>query len=323
MPKVSVIIPTYNYARYLGEAVQSVLDQTLGDFELIVVDDGSTDNTREVVGGFKDSRIRYIYQENRGAAAAQNTGIKSSCGEYIAILGADDTWLPQSLESRAKLLDLHPDVALVCSDIYIFDNNTGATLGRLWHDMPAHYRLDLQRATQKPLIDLIAWGCFIWPQAAILRRLVFAEVGYFDESFSTCEDWDLFLRIVQRFSIKTIDVPLARIRRHNVSLTANNERMHGGEVATLHKLLRSGSLSQEERKLVKRKLAPMHLRYGRQAIQVGKLKEGKNALIAAIKVKPWGFKPYLHLIMSLLGNKKLIVFKPWKKRLSSTSSVAR
>jgi len=90
MPKVSVIIPTYNYGRFLGEALQSVLDQTFDDFDLIVVDDGSTDNTKEVVASFEDNRIKYIYQQNRGVAAAQNVGILASKGEYVALLGADD-----------------------------------------------------------------------------------------------------------------------------------------------------------------------------------------------------------------------------------------
>lgn len=100
--KVSVIIPTYNYGRFLGEAIQSVLDQTFTDFELIVVDDGSTDNTKEVVSSFKDSRIKYIFQENCGVSAAQNTGIRASTGEYIAILGSDDKWFPENLETPGK-----------------------------------------------------------------------------------------------------------------------------------------------------------------------------------------------------------------------------
>ena len=135
MPVVSAIIPTYNFGRFLGEAIQSVLDQTFTDFELIVVDDGSTDDTREVVGSFNDSRIRYIYQENRGLPAARNTGIKASRGEYIAFLDSDDIWLTQNLELKVKSLDSHPDAGLVCSDGYNFDDATGAIIGTLWHDV--------------------------------------------------------------------------------------------------------------------------------------------------------------------------------------------
>ena len=121
MPKVSVVMPAYNYGRFLGEAIQSVLDQTFQDFELIVVDDGSTDNTKEVIGSFTDRRIKYIYQQNRGVSTALNVGISASRGEYIALLDADDIWLPHNLEKGVEVLDEHAEVGFSYGQAYLMD----------------------------------------------------------------------------------------------------------------------------------------------------------------------------------------------------------
>ena len=115
MPRVSVIIPTYNRANMVGDAVQSVLEQSYADWELIVVDDGSQDNTRDVLADYSDPRIRYIYQENRKLPGARNTGIRAGTGEYVAFLDSDDLFTPGKLERQVAVLDRSPDVGLVAS----------------------------------------------------------------------------------------------------------------------------------------------------------------------------------------------------------------
>lgn len=319
MTRVSVIIPAYNYARFLGDAIQSVLDQTFTDFELIVVDDGSTDNTREVVDSFKDSRIRYIYQENRGLSAAENTGIKASHGEYIAILGADDIWLPQNLELKVKALDYRPDIGLVCSDAWLFDNKTGDTISRYWHDKPSYHSwVDPRRAAREPLKELLYFGCFIPPQATVVRRLVFTKVGYFDESLLNYDDWDMFVRIVKLFPIEIIDVPLVRLRRHGDNMGTNWEKMFLGEAVVLHKAIRNYSLSKEELELVRirqrglRRRALELLRDGRQAIRSGKVAVGREALLTYIKINPWGVRPYFYLALSFLGSRGILMLRTRK-----------
>jgi glycosyltransferase involved in cell wall biosynthesis len=314
VPKVSVIIPAYNRAHFLGEAIQSVLDQTFPDFELIVVDDGSTDNTKEVVESFKDPRIRYIYQENRGQSAAQNTGIKASGSEYIAILGSDDMWLPQNLELKVKVLDARPDVALVCSDTYFFDDRTGAILGRFWHDKRFTYPVNPGKATQQPLREMLSHGCFIAPQMAVVRRQVFTEVGYFDESLRRGDDWDMFVRIVRRFpAIETIDMPLGRNRQHDGRLTANQEGEYEWGVVIFNKALNNYSLSGSECKLIKRRLAGWHFQYGHEMMMEGGITEGRQRLLASIKVNPWSIRPYIYLALSFLGTKPILTLRSWKK----------
>ena len=118
MPRVSVVIPTYNRAGYVSEAVKSVLNQTFHDFEVIVVDDGSTDNTPDVIDSFKDTRIRYLYQENRGVSAAMNTGILASTAEYIAILDSDDVLVEEALQKSVAFLDEHPEVGYCFGQSY-------------------------------------------------------------------------------------------------------------------------------------------------------------------------------------------------------------
>jgi len=314
--KVSVIIPTYNRAGYLGEAIQSVLDQAFGDFELIVVDDGSTDSTREVVSSFIDTRVRYIYQENGGVSSARNTGIKASEAEYIAFIDSDDIWLPGNLELKVKLLDSRPEVGLVCSDAYFFDNNTGTTLGRRWHDRTLHDWVNLEKIAKQPLKELLYKGCFIMPQATMIRRRVFATVGYFDESLPTSEDWDLFVRIFQRFPLEIIDIPLLKIRRHGTSLSENQEKVYRGAVVAVNKAIGSGSFSGEELKLLKERLAFEHSRYGRWALISGKEAAARKALLTSIRINPWSLRSYAYLALSLLGGRKFLALKSWKKKLS-------
>jgi glycosyltransferase involved in cell wall biosynthesis len=318
MPKVSVVIPTYNRTHFIAEAMQSVIDQTFTDFELIVVDDGSTDNTREVVSSFKDHRIKYIYyQENKGASSAQNTGIRASTGEYVAILGSDDIWLPQNLELQVKLLDSRPDIALVCSDMYLFDNNSRKLLGRFWHDKHSDAYINPQKVTQHALKRLLEKGCFIGPQATLMRRAVLTEVGCFDESLVTHEDWDLFVRIVKRFPICINDIPLTMVRKHGISLQSSTERMYNGAVRVLGKAMSSYSLTGQELRLIERRLARTHFRHGRHMVMNGSMTMGRKRLWNAIRTNPWCVRPYIYLALSLLGKRVILSTKSWKKRLSS------
>src|SRR5437867_1708261 len=121
MPKVSIVIPTYNYGRYVVEAVESVLNQSFQDREVIVVDDGSTDDTRERLERFR-GRIRYIYQRNKGLPAARNTGIRAARGAYVAFLDSDDLWLPEKLALQVPILDTRQQVGMVYTDAHLFDD---------------------------------------------------------------------------------------------------------------------------------------------------------------------------------------------------------
>jgi glycosyltransferase involved in cell wall biosynthesis len=322
MPKVSVVIPTYDRAHFLDDAIRSVLAQTFDDFELIIVDDGSTDNTREVVNSFEDSRIKYIYQENRGVSAAYNSGILASSSEFIAFLDSDDLWLPQKLELQVKLLDSRPDVALVCSDGYIFDNRTNSTLGRFWRGVPFGYRVDPQRASREPLKEMLFWGCFITESLVMVRREVFNEVGGYDESLRDHVDWDMYVRVCQRFAIETIDTPLAKKRKHEANLSSNFDLLYKGAEIVLNKAIHSYSLKPDELSILRRRLARTLFRYGRGLVERGRIAQGRKKLLASIKVNPWPIIPYIWLMGSflgsrliLLGGRLVLILRSWKKWL--------
>jgi glycosyltransferase involved in cell wall biosynthesis len=317
MPKVSVIVPTYNRAHFLAEAIQSVLDQTFQDFEVMVVDDGSTDNTKEVVDRFQDPRIKYIYRRNRGLSAARNTGIKASIGEYIALLDSDDIWLPQNLELNVKLLDSRPDIALVCSDLYEFNNDTGATIRRLWRNRSGRYWRELQDGTRQPLTEYLSGRASLRIVTVIMRRQVFDEAGYFDEALQAFEDFDMYVRIFQRFSsIGIINMPLVRVRKHRAHLSRDYDKVHTSMLIGINKIINSNSLSKEHIRFIRRrKLAAVYCDSGWVKIARGEVAIGRERLIAAIRVNPWRVRPYLYLAFSFLGSRPIQAFKSWKRQL--------
>lgn len=317
MSKVSVIIPTYNRAELIIETIQSVLDQTFDDFEIIVVDDGSTDNTKQVVDGFKDSRIKYIYQENRGVANARNNGIKASSGEYIAFLDSDDMWLPENLELKVKMLDSHPDVALVSSDCYLIDDDTGATVHRFWDKRPYDHLLEQVGGPRQPL----ALATLLTPTAALIRRRVFVEeVGVFDESLRYSSDWDIWLRILPRLPIKMIDTPLAKYRKHKDRLTyGHSTGRYLAGVTVLTKAIGDGCIPENDAKFLRRKLAVKHMEYGWFMITKGEINLGRKKLLDSIKGNPWRIRTYFFLAVSMLGKRGVIIFRRAKFLLSKTN----
>lgn len=206
MPKVSVIIPTYNCGQYICQAVDSVLAQTYRDFELVVVDDGSTDNTRELLMQF-GKNLRYIYQENKGMTAARNTGIKNSSGEYIAFLDSDDIWLPNKLERQVKLLDEAPEVGLVyCWHYYIDEQGNRC---KFWNNEVGRSFESGSRLFEKLIERNVISGGGSTP---VIRRECLAKSGMFDEALSYCGDWDLWLRISMDYIIAVIPEPLGCYR---------------------------------------------------------------------------------------------------------------
>jgi hypothetical protein len=201
MPTVSVVIPCYNHARFLADAIASALCQTRPPEEVIVIDDGSTDDTPSVVRRF-EHRISYLRQDNRGLAAARNAGIRRARGELIALLDSDDLWLPTFLQVMMPVIADHPGAALYYSawqpmDV---DGQEVATWGPSRHAPPAEVYATLLRAD------------FLVPSAVILRRTAVLDAGLFDESLRSQEDWDLWLRLARRWPVVGTAAPLVRYR---------------------------------------------------------------------------------------------------------------
>ncbi|HET9530055.1 MAG TPA: glycosyltransferase [Blastocatellia bacterium] len=205
MPRVSVVIPTYNRAELLNETIKSVLNQSFKALEIIVVDDGSTDDTREVVSGL-NGPIKYIYQENKGRSAARNRGFKLSSGEYICFLDSDDLFSLEKVGRQVELLDSHKEIGFVYSD-YAFIDRSGMLL-----DKPLIYsRHPLQKGF---ILKHLLHFDFIPPSTVMVRRTCLETVGLFDSALEPAEDFDWLLRLAGRYEASYVAEPLCRIRMH-------------------------------------------------------------------------------------------------------------
>ena len=191
---VSVVLTCYNGSRWISEAIESVLAQTYEDFELLVVDDGSIDNCKEIVSSYLyDERVRYLYQQNRGFSAALNSGIKASSGCFIGFLGQDDIWLPNKLEFQMKYLNKHKEVALVYSNYYSIDSED-RIMRAIRANMPTF-------PSKHEVVKRLFLNNFIGFETVLLRRECFDGVGLFDERMVAFSDHDMWLRIAGRFDI--------------------------------------------------------------------------------------------------------------------------
>jgi len=191
MPSVSVIIPTYNRARYVTKAIESVLAQTYHDYEIIVIDDGSTDNTKEVLQPYMD-RIRYIYQQNAGVSAARNTGISEARGEWIAFLDSDDEWLPEKLDVQMEYVARHPEIIAHTVNIDLSDyGSTGETSFSHCGFSPK----EKEGIIREPFLPHFKYRTLQMPPGVICRKKAAVQAGLFDESLSICEDYDFMCRL--------------------------------------------------------------------------------------------------------------------------------
>jgi glycosyltransferase involved in cell wall biosynthesis len=214
MVTVSVVVPTYNMSRYLEECLDSVLEQSFRDFEIIVVDDGSTDGTAEVAARY-EGRIRYERQENRGVAEALNTGIALAKGEYVALLAADDTLCPESLAVRVWLLDRNPNVGMVSGCALMVD----AAGEPQWPHRPIRREGATHQSSEAALRYLLSGNAVVC-STVMMRRAVLQRVGGFRQESMPGEDWEMWLRIAGISDVMYLSASLARVRMHEESLTA-------------------------------------------------------------------------------------------------------
>lgn len=231
----SVIIPTYNHAAYLGDAVMSVLRQTYDRIEIIVVDDGSTDGTAEVVAGFGD-RVRYIWQENQGLSAARNAGIRAARGEYIALLDADDMYEPAFLGTMVDLMESAGADGVFCGYRFVDDAD---------RPLPQH---EARPVPAGELYRLLLDGNFLVPESMLVRRRCYEGAGLFDESLRACEDWDMWLRLARDYTIVGTGKILTRHRVLAGSMSTDPVRMLENRLAVLEAHLGPAQETVEQRR---------------------------------------------------------------------------
>jgi len=288
MPKVSVIIPTYNRADFLESSIASVLSQTYKDFEIIVVDDNSCDRTHEVVKNIKDQRMKYIrHSKNKGPSAARNTAILSAKGEYISFLDDDDEWIPEKLQKQVELLEkCEPKICGIYSNRLVVDKLSNQIVSS---SLPSS-------KVRGNLLSQLAIHNQINTCTVLLRKRCLDEVGLFDETISYMEDRDLWIRLSLNWDFEYINEPLTMtyVHKHGHLSARLKEQVEGRE-----KLLeRYSNLFNRNRKT----WSKLHLLQGAQYCQLKDMKKGRKNILMGIIIYPFYLKAYLHLFSSLLGS---------------------
>jgi glycosyltransferase involved in cell wall biosynthesis len=276
-PLVSVIIPTYNRSRYIAEAIRSVQGQTHTDVEIIVADDGSTDNTRDIVSKF-DPGVTYLQLPHRGQpAATRNAGLRAAEGEYVAFLDSDDLFLPGKLALQLGALEQHPEAGLAYSNGYFFRDDPQVPTGRTLDGLPT--------PTGDALSDLLR-GNFLTSPVVLVRHDCLDAVGAFDESpeLFAVEDYDLWLRIAVRFPFVYAPGDVAAIRRHEESISRDVASLRSRALAVLAKLEASHpELTSPQRAALNEGFARHHGAIAEALLRRRELPEGLDHLRQAFR----------------------------------------
>lgn len=246
VPVVSVIIPAYNVAPFIGDTIRSVLAQTFSDYEVIIINDGSPDTVEleAVLESYLD-RIVYLKQENRGAGAARNTGLRAARGEFVAFLDGDDEWLPNFLEKQLELIRSGPGYDLVYADAKLFGNSPKAR-GTVMQREPSEGPVTFE--------SLIAERCLVNTSSVLARREPILEVGLFDETLRNSQDFDLWVRLAKRDGAR-MNYQREVLARHRVwqgSLASDGIKSVEGELRVLAKVSQRTDLTPEERETLSR-----------------------------------------------------------------------
>lgn len=269
-------MPTHNRAKYIMQSINSILAQTYTDYEIIVIDDNSTDNTKEALKIY-EGKIRYFFRGGHGAAASRNFGISQAQGEYIAFLDDDDLWLPQHLEINVSILEKNPAIAFVCGDAHVINEHG-----------------EMKKTLIKPpelteTFETLLEGNFVLNLTSTIRKKIFLDYGGYDQKLVNKEDYDLWLRVAKNYKFKHSGQISALYREHGHQLTS---RLEAG-LKDHQKILAKPEIIQGVSFFLKhRAFARIYYRFGKDFLKEGKLREAGACFIRAILHCPWIGKYY-------------------------------
>jgi glycosyltransferase involved in cell wall biosynthesis len=280
-PLVSVIIPTYNRAAYLQKALQSVKEQTYQCLEIIVIDDGSTDDTGKMLENY-GGQLSYFYQENRGISGARNAGIKRARGEFIAFLDSDDYWLPDKTAQQLALFKQHPEYGLVaarCASIRL----------------DGSYREKNRPGRSGWVLEDLFKANFIRTSAAMVKQECFKNIGLFDEELRECEEYDLWLRIAAQYPMGFINKSLAVYVDNPAGVSTDSLT---GRLYRLRVLEKKYLQDKIPANLYARRIADTCHYIGRHYIKRGEKEQGVQYLLKAQKLRPAHLKNIIYLFLA-------------------------
>jgi glycosyltransferase involved in cell wall biosynthesis len=292
-PKVSVIMPSYNYARFLPVSIKSVLSQSYSNLELIITDDCSTDESREIVEHWKklDKRVvPVLHQVNQGLARARNSGLAVCSGEFVALCDADDIWNPGKLEAQMKCFERQPELGLVHSDGAIIDgtgNLTGQRFSALYHGKS-------QKASGY-LFETLCERNFLCVPTVILRREAIDYAGGFEENLRSLEDWVCWAKVSRKYPFHYIDDTLVQYRIHGAGLSSNPKGMAQNRVKAFRFLL--DTFSDIPSPLRSKMLYSL----GVSLLETGEFREAAAAFLDSARANPMQIRSWLRCCQSLLG----------------------
>ncbi len=279
-PLVSIVIPTCNGARYLAATLESVFAQTFRDFEVIVVDDASDDDTPAVLAPYRE-RICLLRRETRGGPAqARNTAIRQARGALIAFQDADDLWLPEKLELQVAFLENRPEIGVVYADFAVFDESGFTNLSK---------KQELGGLPDGKIFHHLLAGRFIGMATVMVRKSCLDKVGLFDESLTGAEDYNLYLRLAHEFSFGFLDHVLLHKRWHKTNLSHNYAQMCRDEIANYHKI---AALFPAAAVPIRKLSAHTYFRFGHYDFSNGHFASARSRFAKAIGHAPLNWRAY-------------------------------
>lgn len=308
-PLISVIIPTYNRALYLADAIGSVFRQSFTDYEIVVVDDGSTDDSKKIIAPYLD-RLRYVYQENMGEAAARNRGIREARGKWVAFLDSDDMWEPRALETLVQASGIYPKAGLI------------AMRGRMIRTNGTRTERIIGKKSAGPFYSTasLLWGDGGGVLMPMIRKSIFEKTGVFDETIASATDCDMWLRISFHTQMVCVHEPLLLCRLHEDNLSGNkalNARMW---LRILEKLRDDHpEFLQTNRCAYRRACGKESLRLGRELLAgpaegSGDLREARRRLFQSIAFFPFFLRAYLYLGWSYIFPSLYGQWRKWERK---------
>jgi glycosyltransferase involved in cell wall biosynthesis len=307
-PKISIIIATYNSARFLPEAIDSVLCQTYKQFEIIIINDGSTDNTLQVLEPYLPY-ITLINQENKGPGVARNSVMHMAKGKYLVFLDADDLLLPDKLKAQLEYLEKYPQVDVVYSNGYYSTLLPDGIIEKQLFTDIGYLRKDL--GTPPESIKILAIQNAFPIHAAMVRKAAILDIGGFDKRLPALMDWDLWYRIAQSSNFGYLDLPLVEYRHVPTGLSRNYLRQKTAFSQLCHKI----EVSRNFQALPTKIKSDFYFSWGIRDLEFNELQSAKNRFRKALKYNRYNILAFGALGLSAIIGRHTIVFYHWKRKI--------